>query len=232
MLGGDDHHCVEHFLEWLGRISPCMFARMFASHPDTKQTRIVCSVVLDEFSAADALDVDHAFDDAAKKGWFGLVLFPRLRTAEGLAEVLSTLVTSPRWDCQRVEWRKVERPTDRPIGLTWMTASGLVSSAMGFAPLGSMPVTRRSPYYAIVAWPGGRANTLMHSSRRDAVGFIDGAHGLEESAYNKAFAGTTSRVGRLFGDPIEDRVLLRDVGFCLPATLADEFLADHAPAAG
>lgn len=223
MLGGDDHHCVKHFLEWLGRTSPCLFARQFVSDKKTEKTRIVCLVVLDDFDAADVRDIDSAFDEAARKRFFAALLFPRLRTADELTRTLRTLLSSPRWSCRAVPWGRVARAGDRPIAVGWQTRDGALSSAMGFAPLGSMPVTRRGPYFGIVVWPGGNENRIMRSP--NGVGFIDGAHRLRKGPYKKTFKATTARVRELFGDPLEDPVQLRDVGFCLPSKMADLFLA-------
>jgi hypothetical protein len=228
VLVGSDHHCVKHFLEWLGRTSPCYFARAFASHPKTEAPRIVTTVALDAFSRKDAADVARAFDAAAEKDWFGAVLFPRIRTGEELITALRTLTRAGRWSCEGVEWKTIARPGDRPVGLTWLTNTGLRSSAMGFAPLGSMPVPRRGPYFGIVVWPGGYRNKLMRSKRPGTVGFIDGAHGLKPAKYSDVFERTTKRVRVIFGDPKEDPVVLRDVGFCLPAVIADPFLNECA----
>lgn len=227
MPGEAEHHCVQHFLEWLLRVTPCRFARTYAAEdPQTGESRIACSVVLERFSPEDVDDADRLFDAAANAKFFGALLFPRVRYAEEIADILAVLHASKRWRCTRENWReKVQRPADVPVGLQWTTAAGDESSAMGFAPLGSMPVTRRAPYAAIVLWPGGRDNAFAKPMK--GVGFIDADPGVPRNSYDDMKANTTTATRTLLGDPPDDPILLRSVAFCLPRRVADPFLAAH-----
>lgn len=224
---GEQHHCVDHFLQWLlARISPCGFAKAYAAeHPLTKESRIACSVILDDLSSQDVVDADSLFDAVGQEKMFGALLFPRVRYAEELTEVLSVLHASPRWRCTREIWRqKLSRPEDVPIGLQWRTAAGDDSSVMGFAPLGSMPVTRRAPYFALVVWPGGHDNEYAKKTV-GVVGFIDGDPGVPSAAYETMKTKTGAHTRELLGDPPDDPILLRRVAFCLPRRVANPFLA-------
>lgn len=68
--------------------------------------------------------------------------------------------------CKRTRWRVRRVPAphgldtdDVLVGIEWETAAaGLFSSPMGFASLGTMPVTRRAPYTCIASWTGGHEN--------------------------------------------------------------------------
>jgi hypothetical protein len=227
VLAETEHHCVNHFLEWLVRVTPCRFARIYAAEsPETNESRIACGVVLDRFSAEDVEDTDRLFDVAAERKMFGALLFPRVRYADELAEVLAVLHASKRWQCTRENWReKLQRPADVPIGLYWVTPAGERSSVMGFAPLGSMPVTRRAPYFALVAWPGGRDNA--YAKPVDGVGFIDADPGVPQASYDEMKKRTIADTRTLLGDPPDDSILLRSVAFCLPTSVAAPFLTAH-----
>jgi hypothetical protein len=227
VLAGGDHHCVDIFLRWLAQTSPCAFARLFAAHPTTRRPRILCSVFLEALSRADVADANRTLDECAEAGEFGALVFPRLRAAEEIASTLTVLARDSRWDLRRVEWKALKRDEDMPVGLHWRTADGNWSSAMGFAPLGWMPVTRRAPYVGIVVWPGGYANKIHQSKAEQAVGFIDGDHRIKEPGYTKAFKATKSEVRRVLGDPVEDPIVLRDAAFCLPKMLAENLLKAH-----
>jgi hypothetical protein len=78
--------------------------------------------------------------------------------------------------------------------------TGDISDAMGFAPLPWMPVTRRSPYFAIAAWPGGRGNTERGTPptpkpRRGEVSFLDATHSFGHDEYAKPWDETMASVG-------------------------------------
>lgn len=213
-MSGEPHPCVDHFMRWLHGASPCMFARSFA----TSDPRIIFYVVLDSFSGVELAAIAGTFDMAADAGQFACILFPRLRYANEIASIIKTLLRDERWSCSRVPWQKFPRYRDTAIGLHWRTKSGFVSSAMGFAPLGSMPVSRRAPYVGVVVWPGGQENRF--AKKQDTVGFIDGKHGMTRGTYDPLFKKSQELVGELFGDPQEDRVQLRRVAFCLPRNVA------------
>ena len=192
---------------------------MFASNPTTKQPRIVCSVVLQDLNDDDLGDVEASWDAAADRGDFVALLFPRLRYAHEIASVLAVLARAERWRLARAEWGRVERAEDGPLSVHWLTKEGHRSPAMGTAPLGSMPVTRRAPYVALVVWPGSHANPRRQS--KEGVGFVDGEHRLGDAAYDKAWSATRTEVRRQLGDPPDDAEALRDVAFILPKVITE-----------
>lgn len=230
------HRCEVHFLEWLRRLSPCSFARAYAGDPES--TRILCSVVLEKLSAQDVNGINSLFDAAAEADLFAALIFPRVRSALELAHVLAVLHADDRWCCARERWGTVERGSDVPIGLRWTTSIGVeaperdgklykTSSAMGFAPLGSMPVTRRSPYFAIVVWPGDRKNPFLKHASRDGVGFVDAHPDVSSSdAWQRVRKHTMDAVRIELEDPRDDPKQLREVAFILPREVADPLLAN------
>ena len=96
------------------------------------------------------------------------------------------------------------------------------SSVMGFAPLGCMPVTRRSPYVALAVYGGPKLNAHKRTPG-DHIGFIDAPTvdasdlPLDADAHAMLWDSTMDRVKNLLGDPLEDDFRLKDVAFCLPA---------------
>jgi hypothetical protein len=212
----------EHFSEWLGA-SPCRFARVFAGKKIIRPVEIQVPL-----TAADVTNLDVLLDALAAANQVGLVLWPLLRSSADVVSVLRTLIVSSRWKCHRVPWGKHSHDDATQVGLTWKTPLGDASSVMGFAPLGSMPVTRRSPYVAIAVWPGGRENP-KHPSPAGEVGFIDckvPEASKPEHNYDNLFTLTNKGVlGLLGAPPPDDHKTLRKVAFCLPSGAVEGMLS-------
>src|SRR5262249_38663064 len=104
-------------------------------------------------------------------------------------------------------WRRSKRTEDGIPGvlvtLHWTTKSGDVCDVMGFGPSVLMPVTRRSPYFAIGLWAGGRANPfrgkgITPQSRPGHVNFLDAPPQFEDQqSYENLFRETRTSVGEL-----------------------------------
>jgi hypothetical protein len=176
---------------------------------------------LDELAETDVAQLDNFIDEAAAERKFAVVLFPRVRTPRGIVRLLRTLSTGERWNAARVPWGKHPREGAALIELGFKTATGDVSSVMGFAPLGCMPVTRRAPYVGLAVWAGPKVNEHRRSPE-GVIGFIDapvlGTNDvpLDKDAHQAMWSLTMARVKRLLGDPPEDDFKLKDVAFCLP----------------
>lgn len=221
-VGAGDHPCVNHFREWLrARMTGCLFASSFAAQGSAK--RIAYYVKVGVPSASDVPELDLATENSARAGRFMVVLFPHVRTVGEIGTMLLALDASSRWACSHVPWRDHERSNASLIGLTWRTDAGLLSSVMGFAPIGVMPITRRAPIVGLAFWPGGRVNSFRKGEPSpEGVGLVDGDHGMEKGAHDDAWKDTKDRVVTLFADPPEDRATLRQVAFCLPRDLTQE----------
>lgn len=102
-------------------------------------------------------EVDMSLEEYGNTGLSAVMIFPFVTTEDELVGVLSALRESRRW---RVRHRGQAPAGGVRVGVEWTTAGGDVSDAMGFAPLPSMPVPRRAPFFAIAAWPGARSNPL------------------------------------------------------------------------
>src|SRR6185295_16535216 len=97
--------------------------------------------------------LDPALRDAATHSEAVLLIFPDLRTPAEVARLLGLFSADSAWTCSEIKWKDYERD-DILISLEWTTPTRHKTSAMGLAPLGTMPLTRRAPYVSIVLWPG------------------------------------------------------------------------------
>lgn len=98
----------------------------------------------------------------------------------------------------------------RPVG-------ALASTAMGFAPFHTMPLTRRAPVTAIALWSGGLQNEFHPAGRGDKrkqASFADMPHGRDKAAHDDLWRKSDRSTTDLGGDPTE----LRKMTFRLPIT--------------
>ena len=142
----DPRLVVEVFRQWfLSGQSSCMFAGDMAKKPTALRTDWVSTCVPARVS------------DGAMRKMFGQtvglnpkasqIIFPYARTTEDVAELLGQLTRQDGW--YAVELGVVEDVT--LIGLRWSgVGEGYVTWVLGFAPLPTMPVTRRAPFTAII----------------------------------------------------------------------------------
>jgi hypothetical protein len=220
MLG--EHHAADHFIKWLSRgFSGCHFAAHLAgeNRKPRSQDRILCATFLDELTSDALPDIERIIDMSAAEGQIALFLFPRLRAADDVVGLLSLLVQHERWRCSAVDWGASKRDGYTLFGLDWITREGAKSSAMGFAPLGSMSVTRRAPYVAIALWAGGHENKHKPSTR-NVVGFVDFPVSGGKKEHDRLWEKSRADVQTLLSDPAEDAALLRRVAFCVPDSAA------------
>jgi len=220
--------CEGHFRDWLHHgLTGCYFASSLAAkHP----------VRIDFYSPLGKLhhgQIAAFIDGAASREMTAVLLFPRLRTSRDIGQLLGKLAKGPRWRVSRVRWPKGCGKADSyALSLEWMTKAGPVCDAMGLAHVGTMPVTRRSPYVAIVVWGGPHLNKYLPQGPR--VGVASAPTGLKKkAAHSKLMKQSDERVRMLLGvRPAEDRVWLRRVAFILPKAAAVQVLSAAASVKG
>jgi hypothetical protein len=209
-----EHPADEQFRRWLGAsLAGCLFAARFA-----KGGRLLYYTSLDDPSEELSAELDAFFDRAADDGSVPVALFPRIRSATGTARLIKLLRKGERWSVKEVRWRQHSREKDAClVGLEWRTKTGLQSRVMGFAPLGSMPVTRRGPYVAVAAWPGGHDNVHFDRGPSGSVSFADADTRLRDrEQHDEVWRKSESMTRRLVSDPADDVERMRQVAFCLP----------------
>ena len=181
-------------------------------------------------STAIHTDLSAFFTGAAGIPRPGIAVFPEIRTADDVVGLLIGLAGKSSWSLTRAQWGPHARE-DELVTLGWRTPEGLSTSVMGFAPLGSMPVTRRAPYVALAAWLGPKlnpqkANKMKRPGPSDEVGFVD-MPPIHPNSHDSMWDATRSRVRELKALPREGAAL-PTVAFCLPAACAPR-LAEHYP---
>ncbi len=217
------NEAIEHFKWWLKmQATGCLFAATLAKagrlvyepHSDTPQ--------VDE--------LDTHFDLYGQRGLTAIVLLPFVITEPDFVEVLSGLrAGSQRW---KLRDRGRSATGNVLVGLEWTTANGDISDAMGFAPLPSMPVPRRAPYFAIALWPGGKRNPERGikptpRARPGEVSFLDAEHTLKHEVYERMWTETEKAVADLMIAPPDNPRLYRKVAFVLTATAASALTFDR-----
>ena len=142
----DRQTVVEVFRQWfLSGQSACLFARDMAKRPTAPLNDWVASCVSAPISDGAMRKMLAQTVELHPKA--SQITFPYVQTAEGVAELLGQITRQEGW--YAVKLGEVDGVT--LIGLRWSgVAEGHVTWVLGFAPLPSMPVTRRAPFTAII----------------------------------------------------------------------------------
>lgn len=172
-------------------------------------------------TVAQSVDVDDVFDVAAAAHLPAFVVFPEIRDERQLLDQLASLAQGERWKITR---EKVKGLTtdDLLLGIQWTTGNaGVVSMPMGFAPLPTMPVTRRAPYVCLATWPGGHENPSWTKHKPSVVDFLDARMPDEPfvgAKYKLAWKASVDRTKELLSQPADDANFYRKVAFRLSAS--------------
>ena len=142
----DSQTVMEVFRQWfISGQSACMFARDMAKRPTAPHHDWVSSCVSAPISDGAMRKMFAQTVELHPKA--SQITFPYARTAEEVAELLGQITRQDGW--YAVKLSVVEDVT--LIGLRWSgVGKGHVTWVLGFAPLPSMPVTRRAPFTAII----------------------------------------------------------------------------------
>lgn len=169
----------------------CRFAKYLATNK-----RVYHSVI---HSPAGVASINDLFLGARKERMCVVLTFPFVRNISGLCILLNSLSRLDKWSLSVSEGVR-EDTVD--IACVWRTPTGFKSRLMGFAPLLSMPVTRRADTVAIAAWPGDSENRFRpHKSqkRKQFVSFADSAipQHLTLPQYDRMWEQSTTDVKEL-----------------------------------
>jgi hypothetical protein len=200
-------------------ITGCGFAGAYAAAPDA-----IVWGVWSGTSPSESLHTELSgfFTAAAKIERPGIAVFPELRTADDVVGLMVGLAGKSGWSLSHEKWGRYARDEEL-VGLWWRTPAGLRTSVMGFAPLGSMPVTRRAPFVAIAAWTGPKLNPQKSKMMKkpdppDEVGFVD-MPPLQPDKHDDMWEITRTKVRELKALP-QEGAALPTVAFCLPSACA------------
>ena len=183
----------------------------------------VTAVFAGEIEREDVAIVDDALNHSAEEGVVAILVFPELRTAEDIARLIDVLAAGERWRVT-LPPRGDHPYDDALVGLWWTTPAGDKTSVMGLAPLGEMPVTRRAPHVALIAWCGPHLNEHTPPTAREGeVGLV--SMPLPEvlrdpEAYKAAWKKTRADVRAATSFP-RDGAARPHLAFSLPAALRE-----------
>ena len=154
---------VEVFHQWFrSGQSSCMFAKDMAKAPSASRNDWVSICVPARVSdGAMRRMLTQTVGLHPKASQF---IFPYAQTAEDVAKVLGQITRQDGWYAMRLA--VVEDIT--LIGLRWSgVGEGYVTWVLGFAPLPTMPVTRRAPFTAIVLRTVTEHGDIARKTERD-----------------------------------------------------------------
>lgn len=209
----------------------CQFA---SKHAFEDNPHIRWSIVTDEPGETRVANIDGFFRLCAASQATGVVVFPRFRSADHVVELIREVVAGELWTLSIRSWKDAPRD-DVLVRLDWKTPAGQKTSVMGLGPLGSMPVHRRSPYFALAAWVGGHANEYRDPPPRPdnpRVSLIDmptPPRVETAEAYRTLWDESVSLSAALRQLPTEGAAR-HDVTFCLPASFRRDLETLEEPA--
>jgi hypothetical protein len=209
-----EHVAKQLMTAWLrANITGCLFATRFAKEATGRIRPVVLTGALGATHLTQQLD--PVLRDAASHSEALLLIFPDLRTPVDVARLIDLFSADTAWTCDELKWKDHPRDDDILISVEWMTPTGHKTSAMGLAPLGSMPLTRRAPYVSIVLWPGGQENPYRQDTRK-RVSLADMPHSLSREVHDNYWRQTEENKARYLDGQNEGAARPR-VTFCLPA---------------
>ena len=226
-LNNAGKNAAEEMRNWLKYpLYGCRFAMKLAYRGTDQPYSILIHEIVGPVDAEVVDTLNGLIDSAANDLKSVVLLFPNLRTCEDVAELTASFCATPRWTLSFPTWK--HSPRDGILlGLSYATELGLPSKVMGFAPLGSMPVTRRAPYVGIALWAGGPMNPdhprEKAGKRAKFVSFADMPVPDDvRAAHQRLWSESETATNWLRAGPPEGAAEL-DVSFCLDARAAARF---------
>lgn len=209
-------------LEWLKtRVTGCQFARAIAKKGGDRAA-VRLSVVRNALNDPALPELLHAtLIQAAAESAGVLFVFPHLRVDEDIADLAMSLTRNPAFTIQQQPWPpEGASRTEILFLLRWLTPSGLPSRAMGFAPSGSMPITRRAPFVSLFVWPGGLENHIRGTKTKEgkpfaSVGIVDMKHSFDPEDHQNLWTGSLNEKAAVDQEEPSFSASLRYVSFCL-----------------
>jgi hypothetical protein len=207
----------EHLRQWLAKgMTGCQFAKLIAQKRDRIVTATFAGIAKED-------DVSRLFYAGTQGRLPVIAIFTGIRGEDQLVEQLRVLSRGDRWRFTR-EHPEGLVSDDVMVGIDWQIREGLVSSPMGFAPFGTMPVTRRAPYVCIAAWPGEHENPNWTRYEEQVVHFLDtdlSALKLTKAKYRSLTKASNDATNTLLSELDDEARFYRRTAFRLSSSTAN-----------
>lgn len=198
------------FLQWVGSGQlGCLFAMRLARTPDQAGWTSVTPAVDDGL----ARRLQPILEAAAGTAEALQIILPGVATAERVVEVINILCRHPGWYWEEIPSTQADASGCFLVGLRWsLPSEGARSWTLGFAPIDSMPFTRRfvgAPFSALVF------RTITPPPSDDLPGVVHLAY-MPTLGAPESYGEKTSKLKReLVGDAFPDAAKAK-VTFSLP----------------
>lgn len=189
----------QHFInildDWLRNRVRCSFASSFLS--DIERIAIIPHYLEDNIDTLNTII----------EGWgealvAGAIVFPDINSELDLCNLIKRLHGN-RWKYKVTHRGEYPNIQGTLVSLTWETKDKTPSQTMGFAPLYTMPFTRRTPFVAVALWPGTAKKSGSESvSFMDMPSYPPYSNEIPEggkSPHQKALGQTKMNVSQLLG---------------------------------
>jgi len=159
LIENKSHLISEIFYDWIRRSKQigCHFAEILANKAASTSSAEKNSSGLESHVFPRALENPDLISDIngtltrASRSFEGVILiFPGIETQQDLIRLINHVCGDKSWYWTQITWNQ-ENEKSGLVGLRWILPDGKsVNLVLGFAPLSSMPLTRRAPFTALI----------------------------------------------------------------------------------
>jgi hypothetical protein len=216
---------AELVVEWIRSGLPgCDFAQSFAAAQkrtgaaaEPPPARVIPSEIRDALRGPEVAKLlQPVLEGAIRQHAAVLFVFPELRYDEDVARLAASLAADKNWQLVPRSWPVGCERRDVLFELNWRTPSGNLSSALGLAPFGAMPVTRRAPFVSLVVWPGGHDNPHRAPPRNPTrVGMVDMKHRFSKAKHDRYWENSKVKTKQRTDIELDGHAATYNVTFCL-----------------
>lgn len=205
-----------YFREWLSaaRNSGCGFAALVAGAASSHQFFDVL-----EFTPEVAANIARFLDNAGTRSRVAIIFAPTVRNDDQIMALIQTVSAHERWTV-RLRDDLARNPDEVGVQMSWTTKAGDSTDAMGFAPTGYMPLSRRAPFTALVVWTGGHENLHRKKPIHGVVGVGDSPP-VKPDAYDSTMTMTLNRSEHIRSVDGATRDQLRQLAFRVHTSCRD-----------
>lgn len=204
---------------FLRDFSGCEFARSLAQKANSPSNGLVWTAFASPAPEDLVTHLDAFLLAAIAENKAAVAVFPSLRTPEEIVLLLAALTAGERWSISRGTWKRHPRK-DVLLCLRWQRAPGApMSSVLGLAPLGSMPVHRRAPFVALSLWPGDKANPFYSKGRTISLAHMPPPQNIRTKAHHSNLWKRSEKASDGLRAIPPEGAADHAISFCLPANL-------------